>query len=201
VAAERVAVFLDFQNVHLVGHGLFGGALEPYEHVPNPRRLGDLLAGRRSRQSTAEAIRVYRAQPVADFQPTPARVNDAQAAEWTRDRRVQMITRPLVYPGWTAATRHLPQQRPYEKGIDVAIAVDMMHFAFRRLYDALILFSSDTDLMPPLETITSLGLTHVEVACWRGGSQLRFPGTRLPWCHTLSEQDWSATVDDWKSRA
>lgn len=36
---ESVAVFLDFQNVHLTGHGLFGIGSEPYRTVPDPARL------------------------------------------------------------------------------------------------------------------------------------------------------------------
>jgi uncharacterized LabA/DUF88 family protein len=41
----------------------------------------------------------------------------------------------------------------------------MIHLAIRKLYDAIVLFSGDTDLMPAVETIKQLGLTHVEVAC------------------------------------
>ena len=60
--------------------------------------------------------------------------------------------------------------------------------AFRRQYDALVLFSSDTDLLPALETIVALRLTHVEVACWAGFKPLRFPASNppRPWCHSLT---------------
>lgn len=192
---ESVAVLLDFQNVHLTGHGLFGGGCEPYRCVPDPIRVADLIASRRKRPSAATAIRVYRGQPHPQHQPTPAAANDAQASQWTRDRRVQVIRRQLNYRNW-------PNQPPMEKGIDVAIAVDLMHLAFRKQYDALVLFSSDTDLLPALETVVRLRLGHVEVACWAGGKPLRFPGSNppRPWCHSLSQDDWNATVDDWKGR-
>lgn len=75
-----------------------------------------------------------------------------------------------------------------------------MHVAFRGQYDALVLFSSDTDLLPALEAVVRLRLGHVEVACWSGFKPLRFSGTHLPFCHFLNEQDWRDTVDDWKGR-
>lgn len=105
-----------------------------------------------------------------------------------------MIRRRLNYRGW-------PKRPPVEKDIDVAIAVDLMYLAFRGKYDALVLFSGDTDLMPALEVIVRLRLRHIEVACWRACRPLHFPGTRLPYCHFLTERDWNATIDDWKGFA
>jgi NYN domain len=192
---ERIAVFLDFQNVHLVGRGLFDSGCELHRCVPDPVRIADLIASRRKRPSTAEAIRVYRGRPDPNHQPVVTASNDAQASRWTRDTRVQVIRRQLNYRSW-------PGQPPQEKGIDVAIAVDLMHLAFRRQYDALVLFSSDTDLLPALETIVSLRLGHVEVACWAGFKPLRFPGSNppRPWCHSLSKADWNTVTDDWEGR-
>ncbi len=192
---ERVAVFVDFQNVHLVGHGLFGGGQEPYRCVPDPVGIADLIAARRRRSSTAAAIRVYRGRPDPNHQPKVTAANDAQASQWTRDRRVQVVRRQLNYRGW-------PQLPPQEKGIDVAIAVDLMHLAFRRQYDALVVFSSDTDLLPALEAVVQLRLGHVEVACWAGFKPVRFPGSNppRPWCHSLSRRDWQGLIQDWQGR-
>ena len=42
---EHIAVFIDFQNVHLVGHGLHGGNSEPYRcHGPGVFVLCDLMS-------------------------------------------------------------------------------------------------------------------------------------------------------------
>lgn len=190
---ERVAVFLDFQNVHLTGHGLYGDGCEPYRCVPDPVRLADLIAARRNRPSEATAVRVYRGRPDPNHQPVPAAANDAQASQWERDTRVRVVRRQLNYRDW-------PNLPPQEKGIDVALAVDMIHVAFRRQYEALVLFSSDTDLLPALELIVQLRIGHVEVACWSGFKPLRFPASNLPWCHFLNKQDWLAVVEDWKGR-
>jgi hypothetical protein len=106
-----------------------------------------------------------------------------------------VIRRQLNYRDW-------PNRPPQEKGIDVALAVDLMHLAFRKQYDALVLFSSDTDLLPALETVVQLRLGHVEVACWAGFKPLRFPSSSppKPWCHSLSENDWLTVTDDWQGR-
>jgi hypothetical protein len=192
-AIERVAVFLDFQNVHLVGRGLFAGGSELYRCVPDPVRVADLVASRRKRPSVAASIRVYRGRPDPRHQSRVAASIDAQASEWTRDRRVTMVRRMLNYRGWP----RLPEQ---EKGIDVAIAVDLMTLAFRGDYDALVLFSSDADLLPALESIVSLRLSHVEVVCWAGAKSLRIADSKppRPWCHRLSRTDWQSVTEDWQ---
>ena len=192
---ERIAVLLDFQNVHLVGRSLFDSGRELHRCVPDPARIADLIASRRRRPSTATAIRAYRGRPDPNRQPVVTASNDAQASQWTRDSRVHVIRRQLNYRGW-------PDLPPQEKGIDVAVAVDLMHLAFRRQYDALVLFSGDTDLLPALEAIVNLRLAHVEVACWAGFKPLRFPGSNppRPWCHSLSMADWDSVTDDWQGR-
>lgn len=53
-------------------------------------------------------------------------------------------------------------------------------------YDAAVVMSSDTDLMPA---------AHIEVATWSGANRLRFPNTQLPWCHHVSELEYR-TVED-----
>lgn len=117
-----------------------------------------------------------------------AATNDAQASAWSRDRRVQVIRRQL---------RYRDGMPPVEKGIDVALAVDLVHLAYRRQYDALIVFSGDTDLLPALELVVSLRLSHVEVACWSGAKPLRFAGTNRPWCHFLGRDEREAVTEDW----
>jgi hypothetical protein len=145
---------------------------QPYECVPRPAHIADLIAARRRRPSRAAAVRVYRRRPDPNHQPKPTAAN---VAHWP----------------------HLP---PQEKGIDVVIAVDMMNLAFGGQYDALVPFSGDTDLLPPLEAIADLRLGHAEVACWAGSKPLRFSGRNLPWCHFLSAADWQAVTEDWKGR-
>ncbi len=69
--AERVAVFLDFQNVPLSGHGLFESyGLPLYRCVPDPAGVADLIGQRRSRASEVTAVRVYQDDPGASSSST-----------------------------------------------------------------------------------------------------------------------------------
>lgn len=131
---------------------------------------------------------------VRTHEPIPTATNDAQAAKWSTDRRVKVITRQLNYQGW-------PDQSPQEKGIDVAVAVDLIQLAFRKEYDPLVLFPGDTDLLPALETTRDLRLGHAELANWHKAKRLRLPGTNFPYCHFLTRQDLDDVTEDWKGRA
>lgn len=81
------------------------------------------------------------------------------------------------------------------KGVDVALAVDFVRLAMQRAYDVGVMFSSDTDLLPALETVTEQALARVEVAAWSNTFRLRFGGTTRPWCHHLTARDYEAVMD------
>src|SRR3990172_8873717 len=74
----------------------------------------------------------------------------------------------LVYRGW-------PKIPPYEKGVDVRLATDMLVHGFRNNYDTAILVSGDNDFSDALQAVKELG-KHVEVALFgsgRSSQQLR----------------------------
>lgn len=104
-----------------------------------------------------------------------------------------MERRQLAYRGW-------PKVPPVEKGIDVKLAVDLIHAAMSQRYDALVLFSSDTDLIPAIELAAEIG-AMVEVACWDGAKPLRIPRTGGPRCHYLTQSEWRSVIRDWSGRA
>jgi uncharacterized LabA/DUF88 family protein len=188
----RVAIFIDYQNVHLSAAHRFRSADEArrLSHI-DPVRLADLVLARRRTDGVLTDIRVYRGRPSPDHQPAAAGASDRQAAGWVRDPRLTLVRRQLRYPkDWPVA----PAQ---EKGIDVALAVDFVRLAGEGAFDVGVLFSRDTDLVPALEAARDLrgGGVHVEVATWRGLSRLRFPGSQLPWCHYLDVADYEACRD------
>ncbi len=57
----------------------------------------------------------------------------------------------------------LSQGVPVEKGIDIMLATDLLHFAWNNLYDVAILVSGDGDFAYALQAAKNMG-KHVEVA-------------------------------------
>jgi uncharacterized LabA/DUF88 family protein len=197
VPEPRAHLFIDYQNVHLTAHGAFGAAgAQPHESLIEPARMAgavDAARGAMGRLGIITAISVYRGLPSPDREPDANRRNQAQAAQWTRDRRVSVTPRPLRYPpDW-------PDTPAREKGVDVLLAVDFARAALLRLADVLILASRDTDLAPALELALEIpGGPKVEVCNWVGTGRLRL-GSRSkrpdPWCVWLDEADYRASLD------
>lgn len=186
----RVVVFLDYQNVVLLAHRRFGpvGAANRIANL-DPVKLGRLIASRRNTPSELTRVRVYRGLPNPLREPIAAGANDRQADAWQRTGLVTTVRRPLRYPrGW-------PEIPAQEKGIDVSLAIDVLRLALERHYDVGVLFSSDTDLLPAVETLTELKLARIEVAAWTGTPRLRLHNTGRPWCHYLSQADYESVID------
>ena len=186
---DRVIIFFDYQNVHGMARRQFKPVVCDLSlgHI-HPYRTAELLVSRRRRESRLEQVRVYRGRPNPEREPGASWANDRQASDWEKAGCV-VVCRNLSYPSdW-------PQSRAQEKGIDVALAVDLVRLAMERVMDAAIVFSSDKDLLPAIETVRDLRLCHVEVACWERSHRLRFPGTQLPWCHNLTEADFLGVED------
>jgi hypothetical protein len=191
---DRVIVFIDYQNVFSTARNVF----HPDETIRTPQdghispvAVSELLVVRRQRPSVLHEVRVYRGLPNATKEPGASAANNRQADAWSRDPRVNVFRRPLRYPS------NWPTNSAQEKGIDVALAVDLVWLGSQAAYDVAILFSRDTDLVPALEAVISIPSPrlHVEVASWTGSSRLRFPDTNLPWCHTLRQEDYDDVKD------
>jgi hypothetical protein len=123
--ADRVVVFVDYQNVYSTARRVFGDESDPPQdgHVW-PLALGELIAARRTRPPVLREVRVYRGLPDPTKQATLHAVYSRQTLVWTGDRRVAVFNRPLRYPAdW-------PDSKPIEKGIDVALAVDLVQLAY-----------------------------------------------------------------------
>jgi uncharacterized LabA/DUF88 family protein len=196
--AERVVVFMDWQNVYRRGRDAFGLAEGPHtDGQVDPVALAHRLAARKPGRELVQ-VRVYRGLPVNKEDPKGYAANRRQTAAWmkTGNGRLQVFLRSLKYqPGF----------RPREKGIDVHLAVDFVAMAVRDEYDVGILFSSDSDLEPALEAVAGLPLTadgrrptH-EVAAWRGAfrppQRIGGGGTHPAWCHWLTKGDFDAVAD------
>src|SRR6056297_388447 len=148
-------VFVDYENMHRCARqefGIDGGHFWPH-------LLGQRLVDRRNdnladRQSHLAAVRVYRGLPNARLQPKANAANQAQAAAWSAecpaDAELSLIRRPLKYP------EDYPKRRAQEKGVDVALAVDLVQLTYQGAYDVAIVCSHDSDLAPALDVVKSV---------------------------------------------
>lgn len=190
--APRVAVFIDYQNVHTSGHHRY---CSPYEEVwkclVHPSKLADRIVSKRAPGGDVVDIRVYRGKPDPRKEPTLTSANDKHFSEWIKDPRVTVKRRPLAYPAnWGEDDCF---EKPREKGIDVQLAIDMVRLAYEKKFDVAIVVSRDTDLLPPIEMLRDFDLAHVEVAGWDGSSRIRSAGL---WYHELDEDDFMAVRDN-----
>jgi len=198
--SDHVVVFLDYQNVYWSARSTYHAPGSPTRRIGNihPAKLGALLADMSPSARTFAGVRVYRGMPSANLDPRSHRAWQRQATAWKASGAV-VVTQALRYPpGWPNTPSG---QHPQEKGIDVALAVDLVDFAHRGEYDVAIVFSLDADLLPALERVQDIGLRtgrpRVEVAAWDAPSKHspRLRTSRNTWCHWLHEADYRQVQD------
>lgn len=189
--ADRVMVFIDYQNIYRGARKAFD--LDSGHHVHGqvlPLRVGLALKNNGIGERELMEVRVYRGMPSAKRDARGYGAADRQNALWRNTDRVTVRTRPLNYRDPDA---------PKEKGIDVQIAVDFVRMAIEDRYDMGILFSTDTDLLPALEAVCDLkGELACEAAAWvppvGSPSILRVKGKQVRY-HYLDRQ-WYERLRD-----
>ena len=189
-------VFIDYQNVYRGARDVFHtDRARPQDGQIRPLELAQHLTARSPFNRRLIGVRVYRGRPDSHRDPAGYGANRRQSARWQVTPLVTVISRTLRYPfGW-------PAERPEEKGIDVALAVDFVVMALRGKYDIGIVMSTDTDLEPALEAVVALSgrpFPRAEVAAWsmpgRHSRRLAVKGAGL-WCHWLDEADYRSVAD------
>lgn len=201
---DRVVVFVDYQNVYRRARDAFHthGVDPHWCGQVDPMRLARHLVADSKYDRSLQEVRVYRGLPANTRDPKGYAATRRQVAAWEAEPLCTVITRTLQYPpGWP--TGHLPGEAPREKGIDVALAVDLAVMASRKQYDVAILCSLDTDLTPSLEFVCDLtrawGKPRVEVAAWSAEGQtngrLSVPGTRI-YCHWIDVTTYNSMRDN-----
>ena len=198
---DRVVVFIDYQNVyHRARASFFEGADPPVQvgHV-HPLRVGELLCdlGRSEDPGRVLAgLRVYRATPDVRSGADLERAAKIQMARWATTEGVKVCERPMDYIETKRRGRVHWVGR--EKGIDVMLAVDLVDMARTDIYDAAVVFSADTDLLPALEAAVRIG-KRIETATWRGPGDNRGP-LRIKqqnlWNHYLDLSHFDLVRDD-----
>lgn len=215
----RASIVIDYQNVHLTGHGLFAST----QQLPRHQTLVDplmfamhLLRERNGRQHPGMAhaqlrrVLVYRGEPSPEHDAPGYARNQAQKSQWERDARVKVTLRPLKYEyerdqhgrhATDSQGRKILVGRPREKGVDVLCALATVREAQDPDTDVVILASSDSDLAPALDEVQVLGSAKIETCCWydatrRIGYQLHpTDRSRRVWNTRLNEDVFRATWD------
>ncbi len=141
---DRVAIFIDGSNLYHALRSNFGrydlNFAEFTKKLCGPRRM----------------FRTYYYNVLQD--PT-------QRAEGYREQQEFLSTlRETPYlEVRLGGTKMAPGGVPVEKGIDVMLVTDLLHFAWNNLYDVAVLVSGDSDFAYALQAIKNMG-KHVEVA-------------------------------------
>lgn len=215
----RASVIIDYQNVHLTGHGLF----ETTRQLPRHETLIDpltfaarLVAARNANQrqgysaAVLRRVLVFRGIPANDHDSKAYSRNLAQQAHWERDRRVQVTLRPLKYEyerdtsgqiATDAAGKRMLAAAPREKGIDVLCALAAVREAQEGDVDLVILCSSDSDLVPAVDEVRRLDTAKIETFCWWDSKRNRgfriHPTDRSQpiWCTRLDESGFLGCRD------
>ena len=197
MSSDRVMVFVDYENMYRCARSEFDLTAGHFW----PHRLGQQLVQIRNsnqpdRPSYLADVRVYRGLPDARLQPDSNAANQAQTTAWTKacpiDVNLTVMRRPLKYPS------EFPKRRPQEKGVDVALAVDLVQLTYQGAYDVAIVCSHDSDLAPALDVVTSVKTVHhhLEVASWAKYRRISLSSdAKLPWCHRLDQADFDAVAD------
>jgi len=208
----RAVVVIDYQNVHLTGHGLFAcSRYNPaHEALVNPLHFANQLISARNQaqrpgmdHAALSHVYVYRGQPSSEHDPKPYARNQAQKARWERDQRVTVQLRPLKYryerdssgqPLIDVDGKRVVKGKD-EKGVDVLCALAVLREARKPDVDLVILASHDSDLEPALDEAIALHTAKIETFCWFDPSQphrtrqLR-PGSGRVWNTRLGETEF-----------
>jgi len=207
-----LVVFFDWQNVYMrARESFFEPDDPPAKGQADPVDLAHVLRdeyAKRHDDIELTQIRIYRGRPTQQADPGGYAAFQRQDAAWRRNRLIVPCYNDLRYPeDWGQPTC---TTRPREKGIDVALAVDLVTLARDHAYDAAVVMSADYDLVPAIDSVVQRRLFRgegpdVEVAAWNGGARhkplrLRLPGRSL-YCIWLDQEDYWGVEDTTDYRA
>jgi uncharacterized LabA/DUF88 family protein len=190
----RVGVFIDWQNCYRTARDAFGFRGGGIDGNVKPLMLAKLLAAKRreGQQGELTKLRIYTGRASQRNDPRTYAANRRQFAAWQNSDPdlVEVVARTLDYS----------LGRAREKGVDVALAIDLVRTSLiDKEHDVALVVSADTDLLPALELLVSHGGDRcVEVASWKGPhwapQPLSLAGRRIVQ-HELTEQWYRRTAD------
>lgn len=205
---KRVVLFFDWQNVYKRAREAFESPSSPsHKGQADPVDLAHVLTRKHAERFPDDEfeltqIRIYRGRPRQQADPKGYNAFQRQASSWARNKLVRPHYNDLRYPDdWGNPDC---EDAPREKGIDVALAVDLVALAADDEFDAGIVMSADYDLVPAIEHVVVRRFTRgigptVEVAAWKSDQgdkplRIRLPNRSL-WCTWLDRQDYWGVID------
>jgi uncharacterized LabA/DUF88 family protein len=210
----KAAVVIDYQNMHLTAVDVFGDKKKAFDSLLDPVLFSEsLILERNNRQKPnmphvkLESIIVCRGLPSNIHDPRKYSRNLAQASHWSRDSRVTVLQRPIKYTFEKIAWDSLAKgPKPLakivnrqEKGVDVLCALQLVKAALNPEISHVILASQDTDLVPALDEVISIGTATVETAAWyipgdHRSREIR-PETKAIWNTRLNKNNYLSSID------
>ena len=143
---ERVMIFIDGSNL--------------YHSLKNFFKRTDLDIGKLSNKLLGKRrlVRIYYYNARVGLKEEPERYHDQQKffASINAIPYSELRLGRLVYFNW-------PNSPPYEKGVDIQLATDMITHSFKGNYDVAVLVAGDNDYVGALQSVKDNG-KHVEVA-------------------------------------
>ena len=161
---DRIMIFIDGSNLYHSLKGFF--------------KRTDLDIGKFSNKllEKRRLIRIYYYNARVGQKEEPERYHDQQKffAGVTAVPYTELRLGRLVYNNWPAAP-------PYEKGVDIQLATDMITHSFKNNYDTAILVAGDNDFVGAIQAVKDNG-KNLEVALFgkeRTSMQLRKVSDRV----------------------
>ena len=143
---DRVMIFIDGSNLYHSLKGFF--------------KRTDMDIGKLSSKllDKRRLIRVYYYNAKVGLKEEPQRYRDQQAFfdSVSAIPYCELRLGRLVYINW-------PNTPPYEKGVDIQLATDMITHSFKNNYDVAVLVAGDNDYVGALQAVKDNG-KNVEVA-------------------------------------
>ncbi len=162
--SDRVMIFIDGSNI--------------YHSLKNIFKRTDVDIGKFAKKllDKRRLVRIYYYNAKVGLREEPERYKDQQKffAGVVAIPYTELRLGRLVYHNW-------PHSPPYEKGVDIQLATDMITHSFKNNYDVAVLVAGDTDYVGALQAVKDNG-KNVEVALFgkeRTSLQLRKVSDRV----------------------
>ncbi|WP_175953477.1 NYN domain-containing protein [Schaalia sp. Marseille-Q2122] len=202
----RMAVVMDYQNVHLSAAGIFLPGRPQHEALIDPYAFAQQVAAARNASNRPEFhvavsdVYVFRGQPSSQHDPSGYSRSQAQKSSWEYGHggHVQVTMRPLKYRSIRSIDGAV-QVSAQEKGIDVLCALYLVRLARSGQYDVVVLASRDTDLAPALDEAAQLSGCKVEAVKWYDPSNRstwgRIRTASSIWTTNMEREHFLASLD------